>query len=319
MRTFIEKNKKIIFSTIIVLLIILIICYFILSGNQNKNVIPDKDVKSSHAPEQIDYINEWKGKVNDITDLGDYYIIKNIVNKFYSYFPKEGEPSKAILDLLSKEYVEKNQITEENIKDYFPQIQQNEVYLIEGYHISDYERNKTYIVKCWIRDIATGNFTENELIIVCDILNNTFCIYPDEYVKSLNLGEIGVGTEISLNFDLDIVKNSNNLYGAGAKDFNDYSQDVFESYRKLLLIAPEKAYELLDDEFKKQYYPDFSKFKEFIDQNRTDIFLMTYSSYESSIGDEYNTFSAYDKNDKFYITFDTKSLINLKYKIKKFI
>ena len=72
------KHKKIIILFIILAIILLIALLIILNiNNQPEN--DDQYVRDGTVSEQIDYINEWKGKINNITDLGDYYILKNII------------------------------------------------------------------------------------------------------------------------------------------------------------------------------------------------------------------------------------------------
>ena len=319
------KHKKIIILFIILAIILLIALLIILNiNNQPEN--DDQYVRDGTVSEQIDYINEWKGKINNITDLGDYYILKNIINKYYLDYStlfsediSEDDSSTIMFDILAKDYIDKYQITKDNIKEHFPQITENEVYLLEGYVVSNFENKKIYIVKCLIRENQTGNLIENDLIVVCDTLNSSFAIYSDDYVKELNLGNIEVGTNFAFDLNYEIEKNSNNLYGAGTKDFDDYCQDIFETFRKLLLLAPEKAYEFLNEDFKNINFPNYSDFQTFINSNRTDIFLMTYSNYELSIEENNNVYNVYDKNDIFYLTFNTESLVNLDCTIQKFV
>lgn len=317
------KNKK---AIVILLIILLLLMILIISRKIFKPKNDDKYVVDGTVGEQIEYVNTWKGKIRDITELGDYYIIKNIINKFYlnySYMYTEDNSdnyfSDVVFDLLANQYIKENDITKENIKEKLDKIEENEVFILNAYNISNFDNEDIFIVECLIKEIYSGICIKNEVLLLRDNENMRFCIYPDNYVKKLGLNNITVGDSFDLSFDSKIEINNNNLYGAGAKDFNDYAKDIFDNYRKLLLYASDEAYKLLDPGFKDIYYPTYEKFKEFVDKNRTEIFLMTYSNYEASIVDEHYIFNINDKKDVFYLTFDASSLINLKVKIEKYI
>lgn len=316
------KNKKL----IIIVLIILLLIILITSKKILKPKNDDENVIDGTVSEQIDYVNKWKGRIRDVTELGDYYIVKNIITKFYSNYSymytednSDNYFSNIVFDLLSNQYINEYGITKENIKDKFDRIEENEVFILKAYNVSNFDNKDIFIADCLIREISSGICIKNKVLLLCDSENMRFSIYPDNYIKNLNLDNVIVGESFDFSFDSKIEINNNNLYGAGAKDFDDYAKDIFNIYRKLLLYAPEEAYKLLDSSFKDIYYPTYEKFKEFIDKNRTEIFLMTYSNYESSIVDNHYIFNINDKNDVFYLTFDASSLTNLKVKIDKYI
>ena len=319
------KHKKIIILFIILAIILLIALLIILNiNNQPEN--DDQYVRDGTVSEQIDYINEWKGKINNITDLGDYYILKNIINKYYLDYStlfsediSEDDSSTIMFDILAKDYIDKYQITKDNIKEHFPQITENEVYLLEGYVVSNFENKKIYIVKCLIRENQTGNLIENDLIVVCDTLNSSFAIYSDDYVKELNLGNIEVGTNFAFDLNYEIEKNSNNLYGAGTKDFDDYAEDIFESTRKIILYSTDRAYNMLEEDFKKENFPTYEDFEKFVNENRRNIYIMTYQDYDLKYIDENTTqYIVYDSKDNFYLKFYVDSLIDFKFTIEEY-
>lgn len=318
MANWIRRNKiKILIFLVIVIIAIVLVCISIrVDNNKNENIeIPIPE-------EEQEYLSKWTGKVKDISTLGDYYIIKNCITRFYNnyYYMYTDDNldnyfSKVIIDLLPNQYIEENNITVDNVKDKFSAIGENEIFILNAYNVTNFNDTNIFIVKFLIREISSNNIFENSVILLCNSTSSTFCIYPNDYVENLEISDLSIGDEFNFDFDVNIVKNSFNKYGSGTKDFDDYAKDVFDSYRKLLLYAPEYAYSLLDEDFKNEKYPTYESFKVFIDNNRTNIFLMTYNTYDSVLGDEYITYTVYDKNTKFYLTFYANSLTNIKYRI----
>ena len=82
MKKFVNDNRRIIL--IIVILIVISILVLIIF-NKNKK-LKDEDVEDYMVVDQEEYINECKGKLNNITDFSEYFLIKNALNKFYSNY-----------------------------------------------------------------------------------------------------------------------------------------------------------------------------------------------------------------------------------------
>lgn len=316
------QNKKSIHFFLIIIVILIVTLTIVCINNSKKT--KDEDVEDYIVPQQEEYIAEWSGKIKDVTDLGDYYIIKNTLNKFYSnysYMYTEDNSDKyfseVVMGLLSEQYINENEITIENITEKFEILQENEVFIINAYNVSDFENEDIFIVDCIVREKKSGKYFRKKILILCDMDKNSFCIYPN--AEKMNIQNLNVGENFDVKFDINIQNNLYNSYGSTTKTFDDYNKDIFESYRKMLLYFPEIAYELLDDDFKSQEFSTFENFKNFIENNRVDIFLMTYSYFDSNIEGEITNFISYDKNDIFYLKYNSRSLTNIKYVIKKFI
>ena len=74
------NNKKILLILLAIMIAIIIIAIIVYNRNPSSE-IADKYVADGPVNEQFEYIDKWKGKIRNIDDLGDFYIIKNIVNK----------------------------------------------------------------------------------------------------------------------------------------------------------------------------------------------------------------------------------------------
>lgn len=316
----IKKYKKVITCIIIILIIILIISFTI---NIIRNIIRnnvDKNTEDGPSIEAEEFVKQWNGKVKEVRDFGDYYIIKNSINKFYLNYAymytednKDYYYSNVLLDLLPNDYIEKNSISKENIKDKFNEIGESEIYLLNAYEINNYDNNQeVFYVDFLVRNINAIECVENKAIIICNTKDNAFKIYPNDYVINEDLPELIVGEDFNMSFNTDFEVNNNNTYGAGTKSIKDYASEAYNTFRKMMLYAPEKAYELLED----NDFTTYQEFKNYIDKNRMDIFLMTFNDYEISVLEDYEIYTVYDQKGKINITFNTKSLVGHKYSIK---
>lgn len=316
----IKKYRKAITCIVIILIIILIISFAI---NIIRNIIRnnvDKNTEDGPSIEAEEFVNHWNGKIKDVRDFGDYYIIKNAINKFYLNYAymytednKDYYYSNILIDILPNEYLEKNGITKENIKDKFDEIGESEIYLLNAYEINNYDNNQEiFYVEFLVRNLNLTECIENKAIIICNTKDNTFKLYPNDYIINFDLPDMIVGEKFNINFDTNFDSNSNNTYGSGTKSIKDYVSETYNTFRKLMLYAPEKAYELLDD----KDFTTYQAFKDYIDNNRMDVFLMTFGDYEVSVYEDYEIYTAYDQKGKVNITFNTRSLIGHKFSIK---
>lgn len=316
----IKKHRRLIIVAIVLLILIIIIISLASKGIKNairKSV--DKHTEDGPAAEAENYISQWSGKINEVRDFSDYYVIKNAINKYYlnyAYMYSEDNSdyyySSILLDILPKDYIESKQLTKENIKDKLNEIGESEIYLLNAYVVNDFNNKKVFYVDFLIRDIVSIECAERKVVIVCNTENNTFTVYPNDYMESIQLPNMVVGEEWKADFDINFEANNNNTYGSGTKSIRDYASDTYNNYRKLMLYAPEKAYEVTQD----SDFNSYQDFKNYIDNNRMDIFLMTFGDYDLVVNDGYEDYTVYDQNGKINIVFDTKSLVGHKFSIK---
>lgn len=316
----IKKHKRLIIVAIVLLIIIILIISAVSNGIKNairKSV--DKHTEDGPSAEAEAYVSEWNGKIKEVRDFGDYYIIKNAINKYYlnyAYMYTEDNSdyyySNILLDILPNEYINSKELTKENIKDKLNQINESEIYLLNAYEVNDFGKYEVFYVEFLTRDIKTITCMENKAVIVCNTENNTFKVFPSDYISNLEIPNMVVGEEWNINFETTFEANDNNTYGSGTKSIGDYASDTYNTYRKLMLYAPEKAYEVTED----SDFNSYQDFKNYIDNNRMDIFLMTFGDYDLVVKDGYEEYTVYDQNGKINIMFDTKSLVGHKFSIK---
>ena len=156
-------------------------------------------------------------------------------------------------------------------------------------------------------------------MIKYDEFNNTVALYPDEYVKNMELGELKAGSEVNISFDYSIENNNFNSVIKTEFTTDDYAEDIFESTRKIILYSTDRAYNMLEEDFKKENFPTYEDFEKFVNENRRNIYIMTYQDYDLKYIDENTTqYIVYDSKDNFYLKFYVDSLIDFKFTIEEY-
>lgn len=313
-------------SIILIILIITIIILVAVKNTEKAKIRPDNEVQDDMTPEHIEYRKTWSGKVGNIENLGDYSIIKNILTKFYinysAIYTDDNDDnyfSNATCNVLAEDYKAKYEINTNNIKEKLPEIEDVDIVFTNGYKVTDFEQKTIYYIEYLTKERTSQEYKSNKVLVVCNINENIFELYLEDYVDSLELPEFNIGDNFNIDMNIEFEKNSDNSYGASNYSYEDYAEDKLEEFRKMIINSPEKAYELLDEDYKTSKYPTYESFKAFIDGNRKDIFLLTYGSSEISGSGENAIFTIYDNKDIFYLKLHTYSLTNVKYEIEKYI
>lgn len=161
------------------------------------------------------------------------------------------------------------------------------------YNIDDYVAS--YYVKTYIKDIKNNNinYTEKYYIVVLDYENMTYNIdsESEKYSKE------------KLN---DISKISKQTNSKNVFEYFEYTDQYvvnsyFDEYIREALFKPEEAYNLLDEEYKKEKYDTFAKYKEYLDKNKEKIENSLIEKYSVENYDDYTQYTLVDNYDNTYI------------------
>lgn len=334
--------KKSLFTKIIIgLIIIIIIIVFgiIVFGNI------DRDEPDEVSPLVEDFINETKGKLVKIDNLTDLYMVKTCIQKFYEnlcainyvelynsnnieissntaiQMTEEGNRNKEYFQnvtyqFLSKEYINKNGITKDNISLYNVKNFENvtiEIYSL--YYVSQYENVYAYFANGIIRDSENNDGNNFNYIVVVDKSDNSFEIYLDNYIDNSDFSKLTEGEEINFKIPNSVENREYNTFSYISVKYDQAVQDTFYCIRRLLLYDSEKAYSLLADQMKERY-TDYSEFKKFIEENENDIFSLKYGSYKLKSGENGAIFVIYNSDNSMSITVNFDGFSSFKFSIE---
>ncbi len=315
-------NKKIIVIIVIITILVILACFLIFNRDNEVEVSIYDDL----TEDMIASIVEKENKLQVIDNLSDYYFVKKVLNKYfmnYKYIYTEdnsdGIYTDSLYGLLGKEYIEENQLNKEDIRSIVSDVRNLEFFMTEGYYLTNSSGKTIYFINGFFINLETNTLNDFLFMIKYDEFNNTVALYPDEYVKNMELGELKAGSEVNISFDYSIENNNFNSVIKTEFTTDDYAEDIFESTRKIILYSTDRAYNMLEEDFKKENFPTYEDFEKFVNENRRNIYIMTYQDYDLKYIDENTTqYIVYDSKDNFYLKFYVDSLIDFKFTIEEY-
>ncbi len=273
-----KKAIKIGIIIVIILIIITVALIMINKYKKKENNILDK---------QDEFEVKANNQISEVTFDNEIMNIKECIQKYINYFYEEDY--NAIYEILENNYKNINNITVNNIN--------NSVKNIYGQFILDKlekrEININLAVYYAYGNITYENYTvdeEQRYTIIVDYAKSKFYLIPeileDEYDYQNNN------------------KDDTNVYSEfNYKNYSDEEilKDQFNYYKYLILNKQQKAFEMLDSDYKnKMFDNNIDKFNEYITKRKVQLENMMFAQSSQS-------------NDKYYI----KDNYNYNYILKK--
>ena len=303
-----NKIKKwiIIVAIIIVLLIIGIIVIAIY--NLNTGTDSENMVSSSEFETEVNY--EAKKTLEKETNRNRYYAAVRIYNRFLETFIS-GEPD-TIYGMLDSDYIASYNITKDNVIDklnifdsskleeYREDDMSVEYGMEEVYKIEKTANITVYFMYGNVKERATQEVKDYNMMIVMDSKNNTFYILPQDYMEEnnymdpTNIGDYEVSTE-------EIAENGYNTFSFLNIDDTTIINAYIKDYQETVVSNLEESYELLDEEYKQAKFGSFTEYENYIKENMKYILSISISQYRVDEKDDGNEYICIDQNGNYYI------------------
>lgn len=338
-----EKLKKIIvILVIIVFIIVLSIC---LINRKTKEIMDeegnieepeyiegsyqaDKTIKALENKEEYFMIKEMVEQIQTYINYLDYDLSETRVrfnnteeeNQFLIKYKQEGIDS--IKSMMSKEYLEEFNISDTTIYHNLVKYANKYVKIKKIYVSEDSVNIKTFFVY-FNTTVAEEEFA---LVITMDSSKNSFYIMLKDYIDKMGIKEeniIGKKTEQKIQ---SIEPNEYNTYEIPNVSETRYVQELFEDYRSYLSNIPNKAFDMLDEEYRqKRFSNNVENFKNYISDDSSDILDRELSKYKINKYNDYTEYVCMDQMGKYVIfrekdTMDYRVLLdNYTVDVKEFI
>ena len=300
--------------TIIVFILIIVVLVLIL----NKNRTEDSEVENREIGEDFHYyIDSEKIKEETILELEDidkYFVIKNCIDIYTNAINKQNdryynmneqnkliyseanaiEMHKEIINLIEKDYKEKNKITVDNINEKIDFFDTKVITTMLETKIYIKDNIEHYIIKCMFQDIKFNYLEERFIEVILDTKNNTFEIKPLKNITSME--------------NIEITKNIKNIENKIFNKYREYSIEIedlvkeyLNIYKRTALGKPEYLYNMLDEEYKNLRFGNVEEFKKFIYNNKNKITGLRVEGYNNELTEEYNQYIIKDQYNQHYI------------------
>ena len=184
-----------------------------------------------------------------------------------------------VMSVLNKEYISKNNINSNNLSSSTQQYKNITRYKNIEMYEQNSEKFTAYYIKGQINDQGNVYFE-----IGVDVNNHTYDIMPiteNEYTTKINQST-GERT---------IEKNENNSIEFKDYDNADIAKMYFDDYLKQMISNPEKAYNLLDKQYRETKFENYNGFVQYINANREKLEL-TYKM-ETLDNNDFEKYSDY--------------------------
>ena len=319
-----NKIKKIIF--LIIIIIVILISGLLLLNKRNANKGTNN---KGEIIEQEDAGMIVTGSMEEVSSRSDYYIVKNIVNRYTdyinqyntdSYYSKaEGEvkitdeDKKEYLNIISNfydsEYMKKNNFDNKGIIE--------DIQIYKGYdnvRIDKmyYQNISEYISLYMVQVVLVKDNKDSDknvtILIKLDTQNATFSIIPKKGYTNIKVGE---SMEYS---DSNIEKNTYNQYQYKNIDDIQMVDDLLVKYKNAVLYNRKEGYELLDKDYREKRFGDYNTFSKYVENNIKEISSMTFTKYLVNTGDDYKEYVCKDQYENLYI-FHEKAVMDCTVKL----
>lgn len=208
-------------------------------------------------------------KLEEVKAEGIYLTIGNIVSKYVSYVAKRD--ANAIYNVLYKDYMNKNNIQQENIFRNIDIYSNYETEKMLGISTSTYG---IYYVK------INSDGEEKYILINWDTKNDTFSVCPineNDYKNSIEIG-ISVDKERIA----PIEENEYNKVEVESINQDKIAKKYFQDYITKLLYQNKKAYNMLDEDYKNAAFENYESFLEYVDKNKQRFESLDRSNVKTS-------------------------------------
>ena len=318
-------KKLIIFFGVIVIAIVLgIIIISITKPPYEQEInIEDEGVKET--------IKKEKKKVESVEDRERIYMVEqcissyldtiNINNSSYYMYDESGNQEKSvdeneiILNLLTKEYTSKNNITKNNIENYVDKLDKDVFFVpLQMKYINNGDIYQ-YAMIGYITDFDYNIIKEVGFKVNLD-MSATKTGDPDLSftIEPIN-GEINNIDEVQLEIKLTSVeKNDYNIVQYITTNTEEDCKRYLDYYKKMALSNPEEAYNRLDEEYRNLRFGSLDAYKQYIEENKKDIQSIQISQYMTNTENGVKQNIAKDKYGKIYI-FEGVDLFDLSIKL----
>lgn len=262
------KNKHITIGIIAFLLILGLLIYLLIISNNEPNIIDpsnnnqntNNSNNSSGSSSQRNTINyqernEKRKTLSAVTDYSEFFTINYYVNDIYQKL--DSSDYDGILDVLDPDYKTLNKVDKSNIKELITQ-NIEVAYITHNVYIKGKDNIVYYFIdgeEQYTDYMGDGAYSIKDDVYYMIVLDEETKSYSIRPLKVDNLFNYAQGFSLNNNKK---VKSTEKFYNKPISD-ETISLTYLNYFKSLLIIYPEKAYNMLDDNSRSKYngYEDF--------------------------------------------------------------
>ncbi len=295
-----------------IIIIISIIAIIVIVGTILFLKIREGDVPEIAEIEEISHAGEEEENSDMVKDATKFFTVASCISQYldiinenssiyYGYnenneYTKIMDPQENIQEILTNPD-KKVELLEEKVK-FIP---------LQMRMIAN-ENTEKYLVYGMIQNLDNEYKGDIYTYVTLCPENATFSIDPiEEEIKDIK--------KINFTNEGQIIEEKvSNLYEEVEVDNEYLCKQYFDIYKSLSLAKPEKAYELLEEEYKKQRFGNLETYQKYISDNREELEGLRLTQYLVNDNEEYMQYVCKNQYDNLVI-FDETALMNVKIKL----
>lgn len=296
-------NKKLIAIIIIVTILILSILTSVIISSKSDNVqegkVPD-DIEMDKTVYTPTYA------LAEVKNVANMMTINNCIDIYINYICK-GD-STALYEISIDNYVKNNNINKENILEESVKVNNQCKYKTDkAYEYDNGLYLKTYLLFGKIIDTQNKTILKANFALNIDTRNRTMEVAPlekvySDYISITKENEIKIVEEKFKGVVKEIPVNDYNManiaVGVGNIEVMKY---YFEQYILDMVYDSEKAYDLLDSNYKEKRFGNYEAFKQYVQQNEDELKKSILTKYKIEKISDYTEYLCQDNLNNCYI------------------
>ncbi len=304
-----RRNILIIFAIVIIIVIITALALLL---NRFKNYNYEAGDSTNEGPtSNFEFIVE--NFVSRVSVRNEFYAVKNAIIQFntrcdnlssiYNTDEDIEEFSNSIYDILDSTYVKDNNITVNSVKNVFNDFDTFNMLIDDMYCYQQNENLYLYIVYGSVGNISKVERDKFKYIVRVDKENKTYSIIPStSYVNEIGLGNINEDSDINVEQFKSITnKTENNKFNDSIITDEKYIYDLFDDYKIRSMYDYNGLYNMLDEEYRNEFFPEQYMFEEYCKNNLSKFVSMSINNYNKNKVDGKNKYIVVDQNEEYYV------------------
>lgn len=283
-----EKIMKIIIILfiIVILLTTVLLCILKKDNNNIENKVNDSDFEIGES-----------NMVEEVSSTSVVFNVKRCIQYYIDYINDNNY--EAVMKVLDTNYIKYNNMTENTVKNECSKFIKSSYFIDKAYEKAATVDQSVYFIYGRLvnsetyEDIDNVNFT-----VIIDSESQAFSVIP-EVIENSNFI-----------YNLNIKYDNDNYYNEYTfKNFSDAEilDEYFMYYKNLTLKQPEKAYNLLDNDYKKiRFNNSVDMYKEYL--SNINIDKVYPENYLLNFKNNYKEYVVMDKNGFYYIIDELKPM-----------
>lgn len=309
-----DKERVILIILFVVILIIigLIILIINLNNNEGDSLIDSDEFISNPELEGTYGEVEYNNVLSNIITRYDYYNVKYCAEQYHEAINEllnnnNDDNKLRLYQMLDEQYINTNNIVADNTDSIFANYQESNIYIDQILITQLSDSVKAYVVK---GKTVTNNVRNDCVIIVkLDLVNNTFSIYPYEYVLEQGYNNLEEGSNLNIQNVNSITANNFNVYEDQSNSVETIAISYYEKLKADFLYDSEYLYSTLDEEYRNKRFENYEDYTNYINLTREMISNGNVTQYSREYYDGYVQYMVVDSYNNRYI-FNENSVLN---------